>query len=195
MRKRPCEVHEHLAWPDPRQVAKHMTTAKPKNSAAAFRSLEAEHADLCRDEHQTTKEAAARAEARIAKVEADIKDIANSVVLGFGERFIRLLRNRFRSSGLSFDYFLERDRLLVRLEEISAEKQKRAPEERRRQRAAFLFDRNRQMAEEYRQKRNSPSYKNKSDSDLKADIGKRHKLRSRSASIAAVNQGLKAPNA
>ena len=105
MRKRPCEVHEHLAWPDPRQVAKHMTTAKPKNSAAAFRSLEAEHADLCRDEHQTTKEAAARAEARIAKVEADIKDIANSVVLGFGERFIRLLRNRFRSSGLSFDYF------------------------------------------------------------------------------------------
>jgi hypothetical protein len=168
-----------------------VATVKLKYSAAAFRSLEAEHADLCRNEHQTTKEAAARAEARIAKVEADIKDISNSVVPGSGERFIRLLRNRFRSSGFSFDYALERNGLLVRLEEISAEKQKHAPEESRRRRAAFLSDRDRQMAEEYRRKRNSPSYKNKSDSDLKADIGKRHRLRSRSASIAAVNRGLK----
>ena len=45
---------------------------EPKSSTAAFRSLEAELADLGRDEHQTTKDAAAKAEVRIAKVEARI---------------------------------------------------------------------------------------------------------------------------
>src|SRR5262249_5528973 len=49
--------------------------ADRKNSAAAFRSLEAEFADLCRDEHQATEAAAAKAKARIAEVEAGIEDI------------------------------------------------------------------------------------------------------------------------
>jgi len=46
---------------------------EPKSSTAALRSLEAELADLGRDEHQNTKEGAAKAEVRIAKVQARIK--------------------------------------------------------------------------------------------------------------------------
>jgi hypothetical protein len=44
----------------------------PLAEGQAVRSLEAELADLGRDEHQTTKDAAAKAEVRIAKVEARI---------------------------------------------------------------------------------------------------------------------------
>jgi hypothetical protein len=170
-----------------------MAKAKPKNSAAAFRSLEAELADLYRDEHQTTEEAAAKAEAMAAKAEAHIKDICNLANFaadpGFDERFIHRLRKRFRSSGDALDYHMDRDRLLVRLGEISAEKQKQAPEEFRRQRAALRSDRDEQMAEEYLRKRKSS---NLSASDLKAEIGRSPKYRlKRSASIAAVNRGLK----
>jgi len=175
--------------------------AKPKNSAAAFRSLEAELADLGRDEHQTTKEATAKAEARIAKIEAHIKAICNLTnfperfsfggerLISFGEHFIGLLRNQFRSSGAFIDYHRERDRLLMRLGEISAEKQKQAPEESRRQRAALRSVRDEQMAEEYLRKRKSSGL---SASDLKAEIGRSFKYRlKRSASIAAVNRGSK----
>ena len=165
---------------------------EPKSSTAAFRSLEAEHADLGRDEHQTTKEAAAKAEARIAKVQVRIKNICKLAYPedpGFGECLLRLLGTRLRSSGAFSDYAQQRDRLLVRLGEISAEKQKQAPEDDRRRRAALRSDRDEQMAEEYLRKVNSSD---SSASDLKEEIGRSSKYRlKRSASIAAVNRGLK----
>ena len=100
-----------------------------------------------------------------------------------------MLRNRFRSSGAFIDYAPERDRLLVRIEELSAEKQKQAPEEHRRRRAAFLSDRDSQMAQEFLNKKSNP-HSFRSDSALKEEIGKRHDL-GRSASIEAINRGLK----
>ena len=43
----------------------------------SLHSLEAEFAELCRDGHQTTAKAAAKAEAQLAKVEARIKAICD----------------------------------------------------------------------------------------------------------------------
>ena len=179
-----------------------MAKAKPKNSAAAFRSLEAEFADLCRDEHQATEAAAAKAKTRIAEIEAGIKDICKlaypedigaylspiGVYPSFDEYFIQLLRRWFRSSGNAADYNRERDRLFVRFGEIAADKHRRTLEEAKRLHADFRANRDRQMAEQFRQKKGSS---NLSPSDLKAEIGKSHNLRSRSASIAAINRGLK----
>ena len=180
-----------------------MAKAKPENSAAAFRSLEAEFFDLCRAEHRAT-EAAAATEARIAEVEADIKVICKLAYPegsdsgehlypigeypGFSEYFIRLLRRQFRSSGDFIDYGRERDRLFVRFSEIAADKHRRNLGETKRLHADYIANRDRQMAEEYLQKEGSS---NLSRSALKAEIGKSHGLRSRSASIAAVNRGLK----
>jgi hypothetical protein len=166
----------------------------PKNIAAAFRSLEAEHADLGRDEHQTTKEAAAKAEARIAEVEAGIKDICKLAYPddpGFSAHFSRLLRNRFRSSRAAIDYAQARDRLLVRLGEISADKHRRTLEETKRLHADTRVNRDERMFEIYCREKDSSDL---SASELKFEIGKRHGLKSRSASIAAVNRGsLKKP--
>jgi hypothetical protein len=179
-------------------VEKHVAKAKPKSNAAVFRSLEAELTDLCRVEHQTA-EAAAKAEAQIAKVKARIEAICNLANfperlsfggerLSFGEHFIGLLNKRWRSSGDSNDYVRERDRLLVRLGEVSAEKPKRALEEARRQRVASKVNRNKQMAREFVEQRRLAS--KTSVSALKAKIGKRHNL-GRSASIEAIDRGLK----
>jgi hypothetical protein len=154
---------------------------------SSFLSLEAELTNLGRYEHQTTEEAAA-AEARIVKAEARIKAICNLANRpGFSERFIGVLRNRSRSSAAMVEYVQERNSLLLWLRGAFP-----AAEEGRRQRAIFTSNRDRQMAEEYRQKRESPSYKNKRDSVLKADIGKdpRFGLK-RSASIEAIKRGLK----
>jgi hypothetical protein len=162
----------------------------PKSNTAAFRRLEAELADLCRDEHQNTEEAAARADARIANVQARIKDICKLAYPedpGFGESFLRLLRNRFRSSGAFTDYAQERDRLLVRLSEMSADKHRRTLEESKRLTADSKVKRNEQMIEEYRRKKDSSDL---SASDLKAEIGKGHGL-GRSASIVVIDRGLK----
>ena len=171
-----------------------MAKAKPKNNAAAFRSLEAKFAKLQLPHHHKTKEAAAKAEARIQKAvekaEAHIKDIcnlANSAEPGFGERFILLLRKQWRSSQDFIDYGRERDRLLVRLGEVSAEKHKRASEEARRQRAGSISDRNRRMAQEFLNKKR---HSRKSDSALMTEIGERYDL-GRSASIEAIKRGLK----
>lgn len=154
---------------------------------SSFRSLEAELTNLCRADHHTSEEPPAKVEARIAKAEARIKAICNLVNCpGFSERFIRLLRKRWRSSVDWVEYDQERNCLLLRLRALPA------AEEHRRQCVDATSIRDRQMAREFLQKRNSPSYKDKdkSVSVLKADIGKRHGL-VRSASIAAVNRGLK----
>jgi hypothetical protein len=167
-----------------------MAKAKPKSSAAAFRRLEAELADLCRYEPQTTGVAPAKAEARAATVEAQIKeicDLASSGEPGFSKRFMLRLRSRWRSSQNFIDYVHERNGLLVRLGEVSAEKHKRVLGESRRLHAVFIVSRDRQMAEEFLRKRNT----SQSDSALKAEIGERRDL-GRSASIKAVNRGLKA---
>jgi hypothetical protein len=169
-------------------VEKHVAKAKPKNNAGALRSLEAKLAKLCSYKDQTAE--VPKVEAQIAKVEEAICDLASSVERDFGKRFVGLHRRRWRSSGDSIDYFRERDRLLVLLGEESAKKQKRTLEEFKRQRATYRIIRNRQMAEEFRQKKSSPSSKYKSDSALKAEVGKRRNL-GRSASIEAINRGLK----
>ena len=184
----------HLVRPDLCQREKHVAKVNPKNSTAVFRSLEAKFVKLHPPRDHKTKEATAKAEARVAKVEAQIKkicDLANSAEPGFGdfgERFILLLRKQWRSSQDWIDYGQERNRLLVRLGEVSAEEHKRASEEARRQRAGFISDRNWKMAQKFLNKK-SNSYK--SDSALKAEIGKLHSL-GRSASIEAINRGLKA---
>jgi hypothetical protein len=176
--------------------------AKPKSNAAAFRSPEAELADLCRNEHQTA-EAAAKAEERIKAI-CDLANFPERLSFGggerlslgggerlsFGEHFIRLLRKRWRSSQDFFDYFHEHNGLLVRLGEISAEKRKRILEDARWQRAARNVNRDRQIVQEYVQERKLRSDKDISDSALKAEIGERHGVK-RSASIEIINRGLK----
>ena len=100
--------------------------AKPKSNAAAFLSLEAEHAELCRDKHQITEAGAAKAKAQIAKVEEQIKnicDLANSdEEPGFGECFLQMFRKSERSSQAFIDYHRERDRLLMLLGKLTADK-------------------------------------------------------------------------
>ena len=173
-----------------------MAKAKPNNNAAAFRSLEAKFAELCRLEPQTTEATTKAQTQKIARAEEAICDLANSAEPDFGARFIGLLQKRWRSSGDAIEYLHARDRLRVRFSEISAEKQKQALEEARRQHAALIADRDRQWAKEYLQKRNLPSNKHISDSALMAGIGKRQrKPVGRSAAIAAIKRGLKAPKA
>ena len=84
-----------------------------------------------------------------------------------------------------------RAHLLTSLAEISARKQKQAPEEFRLQLSARAAKRNKKMALEYLSERE----KNKSisPSALMAKIGKRHDLK-RSAAIAGIKQGLKDRN-
>jgi hypothetical protein len=107
--------------------------------------------------------------------------------LSFGEHFIRLLRNRWRSSAAMGEYDIERNRLLLQLRKAFP-----AAEKHRRQCSEVTSNRDREMAKEFLQKRESPSYKGKSDSDLKADIGKDRRFRlKRSASIAAIDRGRK----
>jgi hypothetical protein len=177
-----------------------MAKAYQKNSVAAFLSLEAEYTNLCRDEHQTTKAAAKAAEARIAKVQARIEaicDLVDSPTAGFdfvrlrrrssGERFVSLLRNRWHSSQSAIDYLQERNGLLARLGEVSADKHRRILKENKQVHADFIVNRDRQMAQEFLRKRHSST----SDSACCAEIGKRHNL-VRSTSIEAVKRGLKA---
>ena len=176
---------------------------EPKSSTAAFRSLEAEHADLGRDEHQTTKEAAAKAEARIAEVEAGIKDICKLAYPddpgfyltypedpSFSAHFIRLLRNRFRSSGAAIDYAQMRNLLFVRFGEIAADKHRRTLEGSKRLDADSRVNRDERLFEAYCREKDSSDL---CASELKFEIGKRHGLKSRSASIAAVNRGFLKP--
>jgi hypothetical protein len=160
-----------------------VATAKPGNSAAAFRSLEAEHADLGRDEHQTTKEAAAMAEARIAEPGFYLTYPEDP---SFSAHFIRLLRNRFRSSRAAIDYAQMRNLLFVRFGEIAADKHRRTLEGSKRLYADSRVNRDERMFEEYCREKDSSDL---SASELKFEIGKRHGLKSRSASIAAVNRG------
>jgi hypothetical protein len=157
---------------------------EPKSNTAAFRSLEAELAKLGRDEHQITEEAAARAEARIK----DICKLAHPESPGFGESFIRLLRNRFRSSGASVDYAQERDRLLVRLGEISADKHRRTLEKSKQLSADSTAKLHEKIIQEYHQKEGSLGPRGATK--LKVAIGKRHGL-GRTASIEVIDRDLK----
>jgi hypothetical protein len=136
-----------------------VATAKPKYSAAAFRGLLAKLVDLyvARSEAQST-EAAAKAKASIAMVEAQIKEIYELASPGFGDRFIVRFRNQRRSREDAIAYVDDRNRILVWLGEFSAGKRRRTLEEKSRpQRAAFIENRDRQMAREFLRKRNSSS--------------------------------------
>jgi hypothetical protein len=162
-----------------------MAKVDRKNSVAAFLSLEVSYDELA------AKDADAQAE-----VEARLKDICKQTIPDrdpffgeFGERFIYRMRRRWKSSADFAEYGMDRDLLLNRLRETSEEKHKQAAEKGRRQRAVEISERNKQMAEEFLQKRkNLPSHI--SGSALKAEIGKHHGL-GRSASIEAINRGLK----
>ena len=164
-----------------------MATAKPKNSAAAFRRLLAKLVDLyvSRSQPQSTG-AAAKAEASVARVEAQIKEICDLVSPGFGERFILLFRNQRRSRQDAIEYRDQRNLILVWLGEFAAAKRKRDIVEVRQLSAVSTANRDRRMAQEFLRKRGSST----SDSALKAEIGERHDL-GRSASIEAINRGLK----
>jgi hypothetical protein len=173
---------------------------KPKSNAGAFRSLEAEHAELRRVKHQTTKAAAAKAKAQIAKVEEQIKnicDLANfperlnfgDERLSFGEHLISLLRGRFRSSANAGEYAIQRERLLARLGEVSANKHRRTLAATKLGDADDRVNRDRQMAEEFiRKKKLSTGL---SDTQLMVAIGKKYRLK-KSAAIEAIKRGLKA---
>jgi hypothetical protein len=152
--------------------------ADRKNSTAALLSLEAEITSPC-----ITEEAAAKAEEDIRKLTSSTFDP------GFGEGFIHRLRRRWRSSVDFVEYEQQRAHLLNRLREISEENHRRASEEHRHRRAVIISDRNRQMAEEFLNKK-SNQHSHRSDSSLKAKIGKDFDL-NRSASIEAINRGLK----
>jgi valyl-tRNA synthetase len=188
--ERPCGVLKHPAQPDPRQVEQHVAKASRNNSAAAFLSL----AKLNNLERPTTEAATNPAVVQILEAFVRIKticDLAHPAKPKFAECFIRLLSNRLRSSAHFAEYMQLRDHLLSRLTEISAEKHKQASEDHRRRRAVEKSDRNRQMAEAFRSHKSNQQHSQKSDSALKAEIGKRFELRSRSASIEAINRGLK----
>jgi valyl-tRNA synthetase len=175
-------------------VEQHVAKANRNNSAAAFLSLEAKLNDL---ETPTTDAAAKATAVQIMEAFVRIKAICNLAHPAkpkFAERFIRLLSNRLRSSAHFAEYMQLRDHLLSRLTQISAEKHKQASEDHRRRRAVEKSDRNREMAEAFRSHKSNQQHSQKGDSALKAEIGKRFELRSRSASIEAINRGLKSLN-
>jgi hypothetical protein len=149
----------------------------------SFLRFEAELDNLGRADHHTLEKAAAT-EARIIEVEVRIKAICDLANYPDSERFIRLLRNRWRSSAARGEYDIKRNHLLLQIRKAFP-----AAEEHRRQRSTS--NRDREMAEEFLQKKNLPSNKYISDSALKADIGKRQHGLARSASIEAINRGLK----
>jgi hypothetical protein len=165
-----------------------VATAKLKYSAAAFRRLVAKLVDLyvSRSEPQSTG-AAAMAEASAARVEAQIKEICDLVSPGFGEHFILLFRNQRRSQADAIEYRDARNLILVWLDDFSAGKRRRVIKEVRQLGADFISNRDRRMAQEFLRKSGSST----SNSALKAKIGERYDL-GRSASIEAINRGLKA---
>jgi hypothetical protein len=183
-------VEKHVAKADRKNTATALNLEDPaelvRRPLRSFLGLETELANLGRTGHRTVEEAAV-AEARIVTTEARIKAICKLANRpGFSERFIRLLRNRWRSSAAMVEYVQERNQLLLWIREAFP-----AAEERRRRRTASTANRDRQMAEEFQKRKNSPS--RRKDSALKEDIGKdrRFKLK-RSASIEAIDRGLKA---
>jgi hypothetical protein len=156
----------------------------PKYSAAVFRTLLTKLVDLyvSRSQPQSTG-AAAKAEASVARVEAQIKDICELVSPGSGERFILLFRNQWRSQQDATEYLDQRNRILVWLGEFAAAKRKRDILDVRQGSAVFTANRDRRML--LRKTGSSTSV-----SALKAKIGERYGLR-RSASIEAINRGLR----
>jgi hypothetical protein len=166
--------------------------AEPKYSAAAFRRLLAKLYDLhrFRSKPQSTG-AAAKAEASAARIEAQIKEIFDLMSPGFGEHFIRLFRNQWRSREDAGAYREQRNYILVWLGEFAAAKRKRDIVEVRQVSAVFKANRNRQMAKEFIRKKNLST--GLSDTKLMAAIGKNQdKPLGRSASIEAINRGLRA---
>jgi len=168
-----------------------MAKADPKYSAAAFGRLLAKLVDLyvARSEAEST-EAAAKAEAQIAKVEAQIKEIYDLMSPGFGERFILLFRKQRCSPEDAAAYLEQRNHILVWLGESSAAKRRREIVEARQVSAASRANRDRRWAEEFIRKKNLST--GLSDTELMAGIGKSHGLKSQSAAIEAVKRGLKA---
>ena len=165
-----------------------MATAKPKYSAAAFRRLLAKLADLYRSRSKPqSPEAAAKAEASAARVEAQIKAICELASPGFGDRFIDLFRNQWRSRDHANEYVYRRNLILEWLGEFAAAKRKPYIEKARQVSVFSKGIRNRQMVEEFRrQKKLSPD---DSDTKLKTNIGRRHGVK-RSASIEVIDRGL-----
>jgi hypothetical protein len=161
--------------------------AKPKYSAAAFRRLLAKLADLyrSRSEPQSTG-AAAKAEASAARVEAQIKEICGLVSPGFGERFILLFGKQWRSREDANEYLLQRNRILVWLDEFAAAKRKPYIEKARQEKVDRNAIRNKQMLEEYL--RTKPSWDD-GDTKLMATIGERRRVK-RTAAIEIINRGL-----
>jgi hypothetical protein len=163
-----------------------LTRRRPIKS---FLEIEAELNDL---EPPTSDAAAKAAEVQIWKALIRIKAICNLAFPGrpFGDRFVHLLSNRLRSTAHFAEYSSLRDFLLNRLREVSEEQHKQASEDHRRRCAAENSDRNRQMAEAFLSQK-SNQHSQKSDSAMKAEIGKKLFGLSRSTSIVAINQGLK----
>jgi hypothetical protein len=166
-----------------------MATAKPNYTAAAFRKLLAKLADLYRS----------GAEASIARVEAQIKEICDQVSPGpslgppsmgssSGERFIHLFRNQWRSSGAAVEYSGQRDRILVWLDESAAEKRKPYAEKARQGKADKKAHRNRRMVDEHH--RMEPSWDD-SDTALMVSIGKRYGVK-RTTAIEVITRGREA---
>jgi hypothetical protein len=144
--------------------------AKPKYSAAAFRRLVAK--------------LAAKAEASdAARVEAQIKEICDLVSPGFGDRFIDLFRNQWRSREDANEYLLQRNRILVWLDEFAAARRKPYIEKARQEKVDRNAIRNKQMLDEYL--RAKPSC----DTKLMATIGERRRVK-RTAAIEIINRGL-----
>jgi hypothetical protein len=168
---------------------------KRRLTVDSFLSLEHELTELRRpDQHNAKAEKAAEAGIRYIcnKLFPDRPDPLDLFTgKRFGERFVILLRRRWRSSEDASYYELERAHLLTKLAEISARKQKQAPEEYRWQRSARVAERNKRMALEFLSEREKN--KSVSPSALIAKIGKRYDLE-RSAAIAGIKQGLKEPN-
>jgi hypothetical protein len=148
-----------------------VATAKPKNSAAAFRVLLAKLVDLYvfRSEPQSTG-AAAKAEASAARVEAQIKEICELASPGSGEGFILLFSKAWRSREDANRYLEQRNHMLVWLGEFAAAKRKPHIEKARQQKVDSKAHRNRQMVAKYiRREKLSPGV---SATELKAEIGK-----------------------
>jgi hypothetical protein len=161
-------------------------------TVSSFLRLEAELTELRRPDHPLSAKAEEAVEARIRYICDQLFHHNPDPDFGkrIGERVVVLLRKRWRSSGDSLDYDLERNRLLTQFMEVSAQKQKHGSEEHRQRVLKSKAERNEQMALEFLSKRENS---HKSNSALMAKIGKQHGLQ-RSAAITAIKSGLKSLN-
>jgi hypothetical protein len=155
----------------------------------SFLELEGQLNELCGGKSDFDVEAAEEIIGRIKEICSRLPPLFfGAESRPYGEWFCEKLKRRGKSSGDYLDYSIARSRLLEHFAEIHVKRQTHNLKEKARQRHQENADRNIALAYEYLRIRNKGSPR--SDSALKEDIGRKSLLK-RSASIAAIDDGLR----